>query len=206
MGGLLALALAHHRAADIRTLALLATPWDFHGDRAGQAGLFALAMPHVEAPGQHDGVIPVDVLQAMFASMSPNLIQAKFRRFAAMDPASPDALDFVALEDWLNDGVALTGPVGRDCLIGWYAENLPGRDLWRIGGSAIIPEEIDLPSLVAVPPRDHIVPPQSARPLAERLPRARLLEPAAGHIGMVIGHRARTELWDPLDTWLRETA
>jgi polyhydroxyalkanoate synthase len=206
MGGLLALALARHRAHDIASLALLATPWDFHGDRAGQGGLFALAAPQVEAARQQDGLIPIDVLQTMFAAMSPNLIQAKFRRFAAMDPASPDARDFVALEDWLNDGVALTGPVGRDCLSGWYGLNLPGSDLWRIGGSAIVPEEIDLPALVAVPRRDHIVPPQSARPLAERLPRARLLEPAAGHIGMVIGHRARTELWDPLDAWLRETA
>ena len=71
----------------------------------------------------------------MFAAMSPNLIQAKFRRFATMDMASPEAAEaFVALEDWLNDGVALTGPVGRACLHGWYGENLPGRDLWKIGG------------------------------------------------------------------------
>ena len=206
MGGLLALALARHRAADIQALALLATPWDFHANRAGQAGLFALTMPHVEATPDNRGVIPVDVLQTMFASMSPNLIQIKFRRFAAMDPTSPEAEAFVALEDWLNDGVALTGPVGRDCLMGWYGENLPGRDLWRIGGIAIRPEDVDLPALVAIPRRDHIVPPESARPLTERLPRASLLEPAAGHIGMVVGHRARAELWEPLDAWLRETA
>jgi polyhydroxyalkanoate synthase len=138
--------------------------------------------------------------------MAPNLIQAKFRRFAAMDPASPQAQDFVALEDWLNDGVPLTGPVGRDCLMGWYGENRPGRDVWQIGGSAIRPEEVDVPALVAVPRRDHIVPPEGARPLAERLPRARLLEPAAGHIGMVVGHRARAELLEPLAAWLAETA
>ena len=45
MGGLLALALARHRGADISTLALLATPWDFHGNRTGQAALFALVQP-----------------------------------------------------------------------------------------------------------------------------------------------------------------
>ncbi len=206
MGGLLALALARHRGPDISTLALLATPWDFHGDRTGQAALFALALPQVESTPEDSGVIPVDVLQMMFAAMSPNLIQAKFRRFATMDMASPQAEGFVALEDWLNDGVALTGPVGRDCLKGWYGDNLPGRGLWRIGDTDIHPEDIDVPALIASPRRDHIVPPESALPLAKLMPRARLLEPPAGHIGMVIGHNARKALWDPLDAWLHETA
>ena len=200
MGGLLALALARHRARDMASLALLATPWDFHANRAGQAGLFALAMPQVEAACR-DGVIPVDVLQTMFATMSPNLIQAKFRRFAHLDPASAEAIDFVALEDWLNDGVPLTGPVGRDCLKGWYGENRPGLGQWQVGGLAIAPEQIDVPALVAVPRRDHIVPPESARPLAQRLANARLLEPAAGHIGMVVGRHAREELLGALADW-----
>jgi len=201
MGGLLTVALARHRAADIASLALLATPWDFHADRTGQAGLFALALPQVEAAEREDGLIPVDVLQTMFATMSPNLIQAKFRRFAGLDPASAEAVDFVALEDWLNDGVPLTGPVGSDCLKGWYGENRPGLDQWRIGGTEIRPEDIGLPALVAVPRRDHIVPPTSARPLADRLPNARLFEPAAGHIGMVVGRHARQDLLDALADW-----
>src|SRR5207237_4482161 len=37
MGGLLALALALRRPADTARIALLATPWDFHAERAGQA-------------------------------------------------------------------------------------------------------------------------------------------------------------------------
>ncbi len=205
MGGLLALALAQHHGADVAGLALLATPWDFHADRSGQAGLFAMATPQVEAAAKTDGMIPVDVLQMMFASMSPNLIQAKFRRFAGLDPASEKAEAFVALEDWLNDGVPLTGPVGRSCLHGWYGDNLPGRDRWRIGGQIIRPEAVDLPALVAIPRRDHIVPPESARPLADRLPQAEVMTPAAGHIGMVVGHRAREQLWRPLDAWLRKT-
>ena len=41
MGGLLALALALRRQAEIGCLALLATPWDFHAGRAEQARLLA---------------------------------------------------------------------------------------------------------------------------------------------------------------------
>src|SRR5690606_18043542 len=37
MGGLLALALAQRRAPDIAGLACLATPWDFHAERADRA-------------------------------------------------------------------------------------------------------------------------------------------------------------------------
>ena len=39
---------------------------------------------------------------------------------------------FVALEDWLNDGVPLPAPVARQCLAGWYGRNEPGRLAWRI--------------------------------------------------------------------------
>ena len=38
-----------------------------------------------------------------------------------------EARDFVALEDWLNDGVPLALPVARECLGGWYGDNVPGR-------------------------------------------------------------------------------
>src|SRR5262249_13639989 len=39
MGGLLALALAQRCPRVVKALALLATPWDFHAERAGQARL-----------------------------------------------------------------------------------------------------------------------------------------------------------------------
>ncbi|MDE2007564.1 MAG: alpha/beta hydrolase, partial [Rhodospirillales bacterium] len=109
---------------------------------------------------------------------------------------------FVALEDWLNDGVPLAAPVARECLSGWYGANTPARGEWRIAGLAVDPARLACPAFVAVPARDRIVPPESAAPLARAIAGAQLHSPAAGHIGMAAGAGAERALWAPLAAWL----
>ena len=205
MGGLLALAGALLHPDRVSGLAVLATPWDFHADQKGQAAFLAIGASAATAVRLGSPPVPIDLLQAMFAALQPNLVQSKFRRFAAMDPSAEATRDFVALEDWLNDGVALTAPTARDCFMGWYGDNLPGRGLWSIAGRTIRPQDLAVPSFAAVPTRDRIVPPPSAAALAHALPGATVLEPRAGHIGMVVGSRAREALWEPLAAWLAGT-
>ena len=201
MGGLLALALAQRRPRQVRALALLATPWDFHAADDAHARLLAALDAPLDGLLKALGEMPVDALQAMFTWSDPTMVANKFRGLAERDPERAE--DFVALEDWLNDGVALTAPVARECLVGWYGENRPARGEWRIAGQSIRPNSLDLPSLIALPRRDRIVPPASALALAEALPNAERLTPPAGHIGMVVGRRAREALWKPLETWLK---
>lgn len=203
MGGLLALALAQRRPGQVRALALLATPWDFHAAADAHGRLLdALAAP-IDGLLTTLGELPIDALQALFTWSDPTMVANKFRRLGTRDPKSNETEDFVALEDWLNDGVALTATVARDCLIGWYAENQPARGEWCIGGQAIRPETLDLPCLIALPRSDRIVPPASALALADSMHSAARLTPAAGHIGMVVGRRAREALWKPLTLWLK---
>lgn len=207
MGGLLALALAQRRPRQVRALALLATPWDFHATENNTPDAHGRLLAALDAPlkGLLEalGEMPVDALQALFTWSDPTMVANKFRALAERDPESSEVEDFVALEDWLNDGVALTAPVARECLIGWYGENRPARGQWRIAGEVVRPDSLDLPSLIALPRRDRIVPPASALALAEALPNAERLTPPAGHIGMVVGRRAREALWKPLAAWLK---
>ena len=109
----------------------------------------------------------------------------------------------MAVEDWLNDGVPLAAPVAREVLGEWYGENRPARGEWRIAGTAIRPQDLRLPSLVAIPARDRIVPPESAEPLAVALPDATVIRPVAGHVGMVAGASAERALWHPLLEWVQ---
>lgn len=206
MGGNLALALALRHPAAVAGAAFLATPWDFHAEAVASAKALA-AFGEALMPGFAAlGAMPLDVLQALFAGLDPLLAYRKFRRFAALDPAGDEALVFVALEDWLNDGVALPWRVTRDCLVGWYGENRPVRGSWTIAGAAVRPEALAMPSLAIVPANDRIVPPASALALARALPGCRTLRASAGHIGMMAGSRARTELWTPLAAWIRGLA
>ncbi|MDB5409220.1 MAG: alpha/beta hydrolase [Rhodospirillales bacterium] len=203
MGGLLAVALAQRRRREIAALALLATPWDFHAAQVAQARLLGSLAPWLEAACGLLGEVPVDTLQAMFLGLDPLLALRKFSRFATLDPASPEAQEFVALEDWLNDGVPLALPVARECLADWYGANSPARGLWRVAGTPILPSRVTLPTLVVVPARDRIVPPASASALAAALPQATRLEPPLGHIGMIVGRQAEALMWQPLAGWLR---
>jgi len=206
MGGLLALALAQRRMPDLAGFIALATPWDFHvgskreAQRLGTFG-FSLA-PLIDTLGE----LPADILQSLFSSLDPFQVLRKFQSFAALDPESPEALRFVALEDWLNDGVALAGRVAHECLVGWYGENTPGRGQWRIGGLRVDPTRLLLPSLVVVPSADRIVPPESALSLGRSIPGASLLTPAIGHVGMMAGTQAPARVWQPLLHWIAAAA
>jgi polyhydroxyalkanoate synthase len=202
MGGQLALALAQLRPRQVAGLVLLATPWDFHAEKPETARAVATAVaPWLPLFDHLDGM-PVDMLQGLFAALDPFLVVRKFCAFARLDPASDRAREFVALEDWLNDGVPLAAAVARECLLGWYGENTPGRGAWRVAGQDITPAAVALPALVVVPEQDRIVPPLSALALANGLPGATVLKPSFGHIGMVSSSRAPKELWPQITAWL----
>jgi polyhydroxyalkanoate synthase len=201
MGGLLAVAAAVRRQEALSALALLATPWDFHAQppsRPLMQGVEAV-LPWVLAAF---GVLPVDFLQAFFLGLDPAASLNKFAGFARLDPRSPEAEDFVALEDWVNDGVPLVAKVAEECFRGWYGENQPARRQWRVNEDIVDPARLGIPVLLALPQNDKIVPPASAVALAEAVPGAVRLNPQAGHIGMIVGRRAVGEVWEPLAAWL----
>lgn len=203
MGGTMAAAAAALRPAAFAGLAVLAAPWDFHApDGGAQGGSLAALVPLLEPLFAFNGTLPVDALQVLFAALDPFAIAEKYRGFASLDPASARAEKFVALEDWLNDGVPLAAPVARECLEAWYGRNEPARGTWRVAGLAVDPTRIALPAFAAIPARDRIVPPESAEALAALLPRAHVHRPAAGHIGMVAGSGAERALWQPFTQWL----
>jgi poly(3-hydroxyalkanoate) synthetase len=202
MGGLMAVAAAQLRPELVRRLVLLATPWDFWGADPAAARRLAEMLPFLEPAFSFARAMPVDALQMLFSLLDPGSVGAKYRDFGTQDQESARGKMFVAIEDWLNDGVPLAAPVAREVLGGWYGRNTPARGAWRIAGLPVLPEQLSLPCFLAIPGRDRLVPPESAEPLAEALAWAVVVRPRVGHIGMVAGSQARTALWEPLLQWL----
>lgn len=203
MGGLLALALATIKPELVRSLTLLATPWNFHQPDPEIGPKFLDIAHQVEPVLETLGYLPVDAIQTLFASFQPLQAPVKFANFAELDPASDKARHFVLLEDWLNDGVPLTAPVARACFRELYGCNLSGQARWKINGVAIDPRMIDAPTFIIAPGRDRIVPPESTLPLASQLPNATLIEPETGHIGIIASRKAPSLVWNPYIEWLK---
>jgi len=205
MGGLLTLAHALRRPSDIACLALLATPWDFHAERPAQAQLLASLLEWLPLFLGEGEPAPVAVIQSLFMALDPFLSERKFVRFAGLDMEGEAAKSFVALEDWINDGVPLARQVALECARSWYRDNDPARGEWQVAGQPVRPAELAIPALVVLPSRDRIVPPRSAEPLAAAIPDATVLRPPFGHIGMMASIQAPPAVWQPIAEWLRAT-
>ena len=192
LGGTMAAAAAQLGGG--RSLAMIAAPWRFgcYGEQRLREldGLWSRSRPLAERLG----VLPMEVLQCAFWSLDPGRTVGKFEQLANADAAALRA--FVALEDWANDGPPLSFAAARELLEDFFAADLPGRGCWRVDGQAIDPFSLPCPLLNLVSTSDRIVPAASAVEAGERI------ELARGHVGMVVGSRARAELWEPMAAWL----
>jgi poly(3-hydroxyalkanoate) synthetase len=137
----------------------------------------------------------------LFYASNPWVFHDKFRKFADAPADARRMKDFLAIEQWVNDGVPMTQALARECLIDWVQHNAPARDAWTVGGERIRPEAIRCPVFVAAPQGDRIVPAGCALPLAARLKYATLVAPSSGHVGMMVGHRRQAEFWKPFAAW-----
>ncbi len=203
MGGTLAAAVVQFSQHKLSSFIAIATPWDFHADLGPAAKAFLKNDEGWSVVLDTLNELPVDIIQAFFASLDPNLCMNKFSMFNHLDQESERAKTFVALEDWLNDGVPLVKGVAKSCFNDWYGANKPVAGNWRIGGEVVRPEMITIPSMIAIPKSDRIVPPESAKALARQIPNATIVNTGSGHIGMMVGGGASTGLWQNVIDWIK---
>jgi polyhydroxyalkanoate synthase len=194
LGGTMAVAAA--ALAPVRSVATIAAPWHFAGfpdeARARLDRLWQSAAPAAATLG----ALPMEVLQSAFWSLDPTRTVAKFEVFAGMDPRSPEAATFVALEDWANDGPPIPEAAARELFESFLKQDAPGAGAWQVGGRSIDPAALPCPLLNIVSTSDRIVPHSTSTRAGERI------ELGQGHVGMVVGGRAPELLWEPLEHWL----
>jgi polyhydroxyalkanoate synthase len=194
LGGTMALAAAC--LTPVAGLALIASPWTFAGFGAGArseiADLWHAAKPVCAALG----LVPMEVLQAGFWRLDPARTIGKYEAFAAMEPGSPAARLFVAMEDWANAGAPLPLATGRQLFEDFVGADATGTGHWQIKGTTIAPAALACPAIEFVSLNDRIVPAASAADLPDRH------DLGAGHVGMIVGRGARAQVWEPLSGWL----
>lgn len=198
MGGLLALASAVRLGKGVVSrLALGAMPWDF--SVTPSHGHMLLARPVLEPWLQANVLIPPEAMQQYFWLLDP---WSPVRRLSAYGKANEfEAEAMTALEDWLTDGLPLDGPVGREMLMDWYADNRTATGHWQVGGVTIVPGALEVPVWVAVTQRDVLVPPMCSLPFAAQARGASLQMINTGHVGLVCGRTSAEVFYKPLVGW-----
>ncbi|WP_176482647.1 alpha/beta fold hydrolase [Sphingobium sp. D43FB] len=194
LGGTLAITAAMLRK--VTALVAIASPWAFDGFADADRQEINILWRNAKAMCERLGYVPMEVLQSGFWAMDPKRTIQKYAAFADMEEGSDAARAFLAVEDWANEGAPLTYAAARDLFDDLYAGNATGEGRWSVGGQLIDPKALPCPSLSIRSTTDRIVPAAAAPDFAEQ----RSL--ALGHVGMVVGGRARALLWDPLSDWV----
>jgi len=191
LGGTMAVAAANF--TEVERVATIAAPWRFAGYPKDSRSSLAELWKAARLAADRLNVLPMEVLQAAFWSLDPHRTVSKFARFAEIETGSPDALRFVTLEDWANEGEPLPLPAARELIEDLFGSDLPGRGEWKIA-SRTTTDAISAPLLNFTSSHDRITPDSSAAHGDRE-------EIAAGHVGMVVGS-ARSQLHRGLERFL----
>ncbi len=180
-------------AAHIASMVLIAPAVDF-----SVSGGFQRVMSHPLLPPSFlldgRGGVPATVVREAFHGLRPQAIAAIRLRWARR--ADPEYREFYAgMARWAWTHRWLPGALFFDIV-----------DLYRTN-RLMEPGEldsIDVPMLVAIAERDHIVPSGSSHALTS-IPSldVRVVNVASGHVSMVVGTTARTTLWPEIVAFLR---
>ncbi len=202
MGGIFATAMAQLAPMFVDGLILFATPWDFSAEDTPRVLLDpSTQMLLSQWIATQNPVAPM-VTQSIFHMIDPFHVQEKYSRYPSLTAA--EKKHFLAVEEWVNDGVPLTAGVAQECFVDWPQGNILAEHQWKIGRKWIEPESLKTPTLAVIPTRDRIVPVGCALPLAKKLPRCTIIKPDTGHVAMVVGSRAKTLVWEPVNQWIND--
>ncbi|MEI6187489.1 MAG: alpha/beta fold hydrolase [Alphaproteobacteria bacterium] len=199
LGGLVAIATAQIIPKNIIGLILLATPWDFsHFQEKSKAFEHSINLIL-----SNNTKISSSYLRYFFYSLMPtSKMFDKFIEFSRNIDNKQKTELFVSVERWAMDDMIIANGVFKECANDFIKENKPMQNHWTINNQIIDLSKIKVKTLVAVPTRDVIVPHDSVTPLINLLPYKTLILPDSGHVGMIIGERAKKQLWEPMVAWL----
>ena len=206
MGGTLAAGVLSLRNTDVGAFATIGSPWNFDASKGVTASLRSVATKSqatemIENIGHVFGMIPTELFQQLFSLINPMQAAVKFRKLDNMDLNSPAANHFVAIEDWLADGVPLALPSAKDVLIDWNLNNATSAGSWKLRETPVDLSRLQQPTLHVCGLRDSITQLDVATAMAKEIPNAKLLTPDAGHVGMIVGSKARKTVWKPVSNF-----
>ncbi len=195
MGGTLAaIHVALTEDERVARLVLLAAPIDFAPADPGPFGLWTL--------WTRAKAYDADLLARLPAALPMPRVSAPapFLRVAA-----PEALEaWLGVCAWVDDPVAFPSAALAQWLRDFYQHNRLAKAQLDIGGQRVDLSRITCPVLTVAGARDSVTPLVQATAAAHLIgaPDNTVLRVDAGHLGMVVGPPARTEVWPAISDWI----
>ena len=207
MGGTMSAIFTALHAEFVKNLILLAAGIDF-STREGLINLWSDAKYFdIDAFVDDVGNCPADFLQSCFLMLSPvrNLLGKPASLLERMDDAK-FVEEFLTMEAWINDNVAVPGEVFRDFVKHLNQQNLLVKNQMQVGRQVVDLRRITCPVLNLLASQDTLVPPSQSAPFTKLIGSedTKTIELATGHIGLAMGSAAQRELWPQAVAWLAE--
>ena len=205
MGGTLSAMFAALHPDKVKNLMLLAAGIDF-STREGMLNLWSDAKYFdVDKFVDAFGNCPSDFLQGSFTLLKPvqNLLEKPVHFFENLDN-DEYMTDFLTVETWLNDNIAVPGEIFRELVKYLYQQNLLVQGRMPVGVRTVDLKNIVCPVMNIMAQNDDLVPCAQSAPfndLVGSTDRSSLMIPA-GHIGLAIGSKAQREVWPQVVEWL----
>ena len=204
-GGVLSLlTAAAHPELPLTSLTTIATPVDYTSMGA-LAGLAAHDDVSVEDLLDDDGNVPAESLRTAFRVLKPTSELAQYA--ALLDNLWDDAhvRAHQLMTGWASDHVPFPGRLAKQCVDMLVRDNGFLTDRLRVGDRRVSLRDVRVPLLNVVAARDHIVPPDAARPVVDLVGSEQkdelLLQ--AGHIGLAVGRHAQQKTIPQIVEFLR---
>jgi polyhydroxyalkanoate synthase len=207
MGGTMSLLFAALEPRAVTSLTLLAAPIDF----SGRESLLHLWTDQrhfdVDAFLAVHGNCPGWFLQTCFLAMKPvqNLIEKNIALYEQLDDAEA-VTGYFAMERWINDNIPVPGETFREFVQKLYQRNELIEGRLELGARRVDLSRVTCPLLLLSASNDHLVAPSATEGLRPHVSSQdiRSITIEAGHVGLVVGGRARRSMWPEATRWLAE--
>jgi len=152
------------------------------------------------------GIVPADLVRAGFDSLRPASRLAGQLRLWDNLWNDEFVKGFRMMERWGNETLPLPGGYFRQTITELLRGNKLHAGTLRVGGRTVDLAKIKVPFLHVIAQYDHIVPPDCAHPLVERVgsrDKEEVVLPG-GHVSIAAGANAVKRMWPKLDAWLQK--
>jgi polyhydroxyalkanoate synthase len=206
IGGTLCLLYAgSHPDNPVRNMALLTTPVDTSGSLYGTwVGPDGFDVDYV-ADGY--GAIPGQAVDWANKLMKPvtNYWTTYRRLWEGVRTGETRRAAFQPMARWVADNPPFPAQAYREWITWMYKENRLVRGRMRLRRKRVDLKRVNQSLLVVTAGADHIAPPQGTKPLLDLVGSddVTCIDRPGGHIGLMAGSKARTEIWPDIAAWLQ---